>query len=58
MTVDREDVTEKATFQKIKEYVKEKYGLIVDTKYIAEVMRKHMDCLCMKYRIKWRVYLW
>lgn len=41
MTVDREDVTEKATFQKIKEYVKEKYGLNVDTKYIAEVMRKH-----------------
>lgn len=40
MTVDREDVTEKATFQKIKEYVKEKYGLNVDTKYIAEVMRK------------------
>lgn len=41
MTVDREDVTEKATYQKIKEYVKEKYGLNVHTKYIAEVKRKH-----------------
>lgn len=41
MTVDKEDVTEKATNQKIKEYVKEKYGLNVNTKYIAEVKRKH-----------------
>lgn len=41
MTVDREDVMEKATYQKIKEYVKEKYGLNVHTKYIAEVKRKH-----------------
>lgn len=41
MTVDREDVTEKATYQKIKDYVKEKYGLNVHTKYIAEVKRKH-----------------
>lgn len=41
MNVDREDVTEKATYQKIKEYVKEKYGLNVHTKYIAEVKRKH-----------------
>lgn len=41
MTVDREDVTEKAAYQKIKEYVKEKYGLNVHTKYIAEVKRKH-----------------
>ena len=41
MTVDKEDVTEKATYQKIKEYVKEKYGLNVHTKYIAEVKRKH-----------------
>lgn len=41
MTVDREDVTEKATYQKITEYVKEKYGLNVHTKYIAEVKRKH-----------------
>lgn len=41
MSVDREDVTEKATYQKIKEYVKEKYGLNVHTKYIAEVKRKH-----------------
>lgn len=32
MTVDKEDVTEKATYQKIKEYVKEKYGLNVHTK--------------------------
>lgn len=41
MTVDKEDVTEKATYKKIKEYVKEKYGLNVHTKYIAEVKRKH-----------------
>lgn len=41
MTVDKEDVTEKATYQKIKEYLKEKYGLNVHTKYIAEVKRKH-----------------
>ena len=41
MTVDKEDVTEKATYQKIKEYVREKYGLNVHTKYIAEVKRKH-----------------
>lgn len=41
MTVDKEDVTEKATYQKIKDYVKEKYGLNVHTKYIAEVKRKH-----------------
>jgi actin-like ATPase involved in cell morphogenesis len=41
MTVDMEDVTEKATYQKIKDYVKEKYGLNVHTKYIAEVKRKH-----------------
>ena len=41
MTVDREDVTEKAIYQKIKEYVKEKYGMNVHTKYIAEVKRKH-----------------
>lgn len=41
MTVDKEDMTEKATYQKIKEYVKEKYGMNVHTKYIAEVKRKH-----------------
>ena len=41
MTVDKDDVTEKATYQKIKEYVKEKYGLNVHTKYIVEVKRKH-----------------
>lgn len=41
MAVDREDVTEKATYQKIKKYVKEKYGLNVHTKYIAEVKRKY-----------------
>lgn len=41
MTVDKEDVTEKATYQKIKDYVKEKYGLNVHTKYIAEAKRKH-----------------
>ena len=40
MTVDKEDVTEKATYQKIKEYVTGKYGLNVHTKYIAEVKRK------------------
>ena len=41
MNVDREDVTEKATYQKIKEYVEERYGLNVHTKYIVEVKRKH-----------------
>ncbi len=41
MIADKEDVTEKATYQKIKDYVKEKYGLNVHTKYIAEVKRKH-----------------
>lgn len=41
MTVDREDMTEKATYKKIKEYVKEKFGLNMHTKYIAEVKRKH-----------------
>lgn len=41
MIVDKEDVTEKATYQKIEAYVKEKYGLNVHTKYIAEVKRKH-----------------
>lgn len=41
MTVDKEDVTEKVTYQKIKDYVMEKYGLNVHTKYIAEVKRKH-----------------
>ena len=41
MTVDKDDVTEKATYQKIKEYVKEKYGMNVHTKYIAGVKRKH-----------------
>lgn len=41
MAVDKEDVTEKATYQKIKDYVKQKYGFNVHTKYIAEVKRKH-----------------
>ena len=41
MTMDKEDVTENATYQMIREYVKEKYGLNVHTKYIAEVKRKH-----------------
>ena len=41
MNVDKEDVTEKATYQKIKDYVKDKYGLNLHTKYIAEVKRKH-----------------
>lgn len=41
MEVDKEDITEKATYKKIQEYVKEKYGLYVHTKYIAEVKRKH-----------------
>lgn len=41
MTVDRENVMEKATHQKIKGYVKAKYGLNVHTKYIAEVKRKY-----------------
>lgn len=36
MIVNKEDVTEKVTYQKIKEY-----GLNVHTKYIAEVKRKH-----------------
>ena len=35
MTVDKEDVAEKATYQKIKDYVKEKYGLNVHTEYIC-----------------------
>ena len=39
MNVDKEDVTEKATYQKIKEYVKEKYGVNVHTSYIAQVKR-------------------
>lgn len=30
---------EKATYQKIKEYVKDKYGVNVHTRYIAEVKR-------------------
>lgn len=30
---------EKATYQKIKEYVKNKYGVNVHTRYIAEVKR-------------------
>lgn len=41
MTVDREDVTEKATYQKIKDYILERYGIKIHTKYIAEVKRKH-----------------
>lgn len=41
MNVDREDVTENATYQKIKAYVKEKYRINVHMKYIAEVKRKH-----------------
>lgn len=41
MKVELGDVTEKPTYQKIKEYVKDKYGLNVHTKYIAEVKRMH-----------------
>ena len=41
MEVDKEDITEKATYKKIQEYIKEKYGFNVHTKYIAEVKRKH-----------------
>lgn len=41
MEVNKEDVTEKATYKKIQEYVKEKHGLYVHTKYIAEVKRRH-----------------
>lgn len=41
MTVYREDVTEKATYQKIKDYILERYGIKIHTKYIAEVKRKH-----------------
>ena len=41
MEVHIEDITEKATYKKIQEYVKKKYGLYVHTKYIAEVKRKH-----------------
>lgn len=40
MTVDKEYVTEKATYQ-IKDYVQEKYGLNVHIKYIADVKRRH-----------------
>lgn len=40
MTVEKEDVTEKATCKKIQEYVERKYGFIkVLTAYIAEVKR-------------------
>ena len=31
----------KATYKQIQEYIKEKYGLIAHTSYIAEVKRKH-----------------
>lgn len=41
MAVDKEDVTEKATYQKIKDYVRQKYAFNVHIKYIAEVKRKH-----------------
>lgn len=41
INVDKEDVTERATYQKIKGYVKEMHGLNVHTKYIAEVKQKH-----------------
>lgn len=33
--------TKTATYQQIKDYVKEKYGLIAHTSYIAEIKRKH-----------------
>lgn len=39
MTVEKEDVTEKATYKKIQEYVEHKYGFKVHTAYIAEVKR-------------------
>lgn len=41
MMVDKEDAAEKNAYQKIKEYVKEKYELDVYTNYIVEVKRKH-----------------
>lgn len=41
MVVEKEDVTEKATYKKIQEYVKEKYGFHVHSTYIAEVKRKY-----------------
>ncbi|EAC3174330.1 hypothetical protein ABUD21_002726 [Listeria monocytogenes] len=41
MEVDKKDITEKAIYKKIQEYMKEKYGLYVHTKCIAEVKRKH-----------------
>lgn len=39
MKVDKENITEKAIYKKIQEYVKENYGFNVHTKYIAEVKR-------------------
>jgi len=41
MMVEKEDVTGKVTYKKIKEYVQEKYGFKVHTAHIAEVKRKH-----------------
>ena len=52
MTMYKENVTEKATYQKIKDYVKSKYGVNVHTKYIAEAKRKH-EGRCITHRIKW-----
>lgn len=36
MAVDREDVTRKATYQRISDYVKEAHGLNVYMQYIAD----------------------
>lgn len=41
MKVELDDITEKPTYKRIKEYVKVNFGLNVHTKYIAEVNRKH-----------------
>lgn len=41
MEVDKEDITEKATYKKIQKYVKENYGFNMHTKYIAEAKRKY-----------------
>lgn len=41
MPVELEEVTEKATYKKIQEYVEKKYGFKVHSAYIAEVKRMH-----------------
>ncbi|MSR94896.1 hypothetical protein FYJ34_12095 [Clostridiaceae bacterium 68-1-5] len=37
MKVEKDDVTEKPTYKRINEYIENKYGFKVHSKYIAEV---------------------